>query len=70
MSTIGLHWSGFGLLSLLAAALPGLLAGLWLGARAWPAQRGAGAALGGAFGALASVGLLALYFSIRIPMGV
>lgn len=69
MSTIGLHWSGVGLLSLLATALPGLLAGLWLGARAWPARRGAGAAFGGAIGAAASVALLALVFRARIPMG-
>lgn len=69
MTTIGLHWSWVGLLSMIATVLPGLLAGLWLGARAWPTRRSAGAALGGAIGVVASVALLALLFRARIPMG-
>jgi hypothetical protein len=69
VSTIGLHWSAAGLLSVvLAIALPGLLIGGLIGILGWPARRAAGAALGGIAGMLVAV-LVTTLFGIQLPMG-
>jgi hypothetical protein len=69
MSSIGLHWSAAGLLSVvLAIALPGLLIGGLIGIMAWPAHRAAGASLGGIAGMLIAV-LVTTLFGVQLPMG-
>ena len=69
MSSIGLHWSAAGLLSVvLAIALPGLLAGGLIGGLAWPARRAAGAMLGGVAG-IAIALLITSLFGVQLPMG-
>ena len=70
MSSIGLHWSALGWLSVvLGIAAPGLLVGGVIGALTWPARRGAGAALGGLLGAVIGAVLISMSFGIRLPMG-
>lgn len=70
MSSVGLHWSALGWLSvLLGIVAPGLIVGGVIGALAWPARRAAGAALGGSVGAVIGVLLLTIGFGIRLPMG-
>lgn len=70
MSSIGLHWSALGFLSVvLGIAAPGLLVGGLIGALAWPTRRGAGAALGGVVGALIGALLISMLFGIQLPMG-
>lgn len=70
MSSIGLHWSAPGLLSVvLAIVAPGLLAGSMVGALAWPARRTAGAALGGIAGMAIGALLITVFFGVRLPMG-
>ena len=70
MTTIPLQWNALDLaLILLAACSPGLVAGLLLGARAWPSRRATGAALGGAAGAALGVLVLTVFFRVRIPLG-
>ncbi|MDB5502705.1 MAG: hypothetical protein JWR89_2607 [Tardiphaga sp.] len=67
MSDIGLHWNAFDLaLIALAACSPGLVAGVLLGAVAWRTHRVAGAAFGGAIGALLCALLLLFCFRSRI----
>ena len=70
MSSIGLHWSALGFLSVvLGLAAPGALVGGLIGALAWPARRAAGATLGGLIGAVAGALLISMAFGIRLPMG-
>ncbi len=70
MSSIGLHWSAPGLLSVvLAIAAPGLLVGGMIGGWAWPARRATGAALGGIVGMAISALLITMFFGVRLPMG-
>jgi hypothetical protein len=70
VSTVDLHWSAWGLLSVvLGIAAPGLLAGGVLGALAWPARRATGAALGGVAGAAIGALLITMVFGVQLPMG-
>lgn len=70
MSSIGLHWSALGWLSVvLGIAAPGLLVGGVIGALTWPARRATGAALGGVIGAAIGALLITTLFGIQLPMG-
>jgi hypothetical protein len=70
LSSIGLHWSALGWLSVvLGIAAPGMIVGGVIGALAWPARRAAGAVLGGVVGSAVGALLITILFGVQLPMG-